>query len=1539
MKIIIMNIKQTAFFLRRNFPLLFFLIAVFCIEVKASNLSSEKILLKLDSTSVNGQTSPNGNISDQSIIFVLSSSDTISVAFISKSGSRTDIPAFIYDTPLGLDTTAQITGGNEDLLKLAVVKKVGKAGSKNLFRIITGPILNNMQEEKAYIEITGENPEQIINPRQIQGFLSGAAQKSSISSKSRMPGSEKINLNYTKNRVKIYIRKEGLYAVSGKDLEDKGWDISRINRNYLRLYNLGREIPIEIIGSKKRGLQRDDKIVFFGEKLSDIDVTHYRPLTMYSLENVYILELSDSPGLRFSQEEGMIKSSSGEPFSYPFTKKVYDKNSLIRLRNANFAKPEEHLVYSGAINGGEKWESSVTLPDPDIWSTLYVKFKMMVRGDAVNQEEANPVDVYLGGRLIASGEWTGANLSIIQSSDFSPAFLDEEGKNSITVINRSSGGEFSPMYVDWFEITYPRLFKADENFLRFRAPEKYSGAFCNFTIENFSSPDIILFKKDISRIIGGVVKSVTDSLNNKTFTLSFEDSIVSPDAEYLAATVRSLLMPDSINSIQFPASFLANNRAPNIIIVPVDSFLTDINRLVKYRDENGIKSAVVMLDDIYNEFGYGIPGPEPIRLFLRWAYNVWNPKPVTVLLAGSGTFWGRKSQSEGNLIPVPIFHSIKFGACAADHFYSLLEGGDNKPDLGVARFPVKTIENLKTIVDKTIEYGNVPAQQWQNSYCFIAAGGHGNIFLYQTEEFISKDISPDLSPVRLYLSSAKGASYVGTRDNLVSYINNGLFLLNFRGHGGGAVWSDGGTFVIEDMDLLHNKGKYPFVTSMTCFTADFSSTREGLGESMLVSKDKGAVGFWGATGVGWIFNDYNLLTEFLRVMRTEPDMYVGEMIKEAKRNFLTLYGGSIARSDAYQYTLLGDPCLKLAFPSEYADAVLEKRAVSDSVIIKGNSTGSQSNVNIEITGSDLQPVYKTDFTFMSNKWKTAIPVPDTLKSASETGGVRIWEKNAQSDNGKHKYIPFSLSESYFDSLETDPLIVNPGFKFRISILADSEESIDSMWCRITNPSADISLMQRTNSRRFVTDKQFGPYEPDSDIILNFYYVTDQKRKTESDVYKIHIPGMPDLSCRRVELTGTDEVLLSAFIANTGASGVDSLVVKFICPDLSFTSFDTISIGKDSFETAEVPFSPVPGNLNISITVDPESEIGETNEENNNSDFKLIPSIFNVTNKSGTISGSVKDTVGVEGIGYCFIPPESGIENWCVRISKSTDPVLYQQNGVDIKFTKDTQCSGTVILPVSDDYKKPALYRWSEASKRWIICSGVVKKTKVIATVSMPGSFSVREQSDDIPPGIEIQVQGQPFASGSYVAENPTITILVEDSSGVNINPDKINIYLDDIPANKSEIVIPDSVKNPRSLTVLYRPCLEDGEHYLVVTAEDVNGNEKKTEPVELLVSSRFEIKYLGNHPNPFSPFKEKTIFAYILTGPAEKVSLKIFTVSGRLVKEFDDYLMHGADYHEIEWDGSDMAGEKVANGVYFFSIEAESDKGKEVVRGKIAIIQ
>jgi hypothetical protein len=75
----------------------------------------------------------------------------------------------------------------------------------------------------------------------------------------------------------------------------------------------------------------------------------------------------------------------------------------------------------------------------------------------------------------------------------------------------------------------------------------------------------------------------------------------------------------------------------------------------------------------------------------------------------------------------------------------------------------------------------------------------------------------------------------------------------------------------------------------------------------------------------------------------------------------------------------------------------------------------------------------------------------------------------------------------------------------------------------------------------------------------------------------------------------------------------------------------------------------------------------------------------------------------------------------------------------------------------------------------------------------------------------------------------------------------------------------------------------------------------------------------ANSPNPFSG---GTTICYEL-GRAQKVSLAVYGVSGRLVRMLvDETREHGQ--HEIAWDGLDASGERAGPGVYFCRMETDT---------------
>ena len=82
------------------------------------------------------------------------------------------------------------------------------------------------------------------------------------------------------------------------------------------------------------------------------------------------------------------------------------------------------------------------------------------------------------------------------------------------------------------------------------------------------------------------------------------------------------------------------------------------------------------------------------------------------------------------------------------------------------------------------------------------------------------------------------------------------------------------------------------------------------------------------------------------------------------------------------------------------------------------------------------------------------------------------------------------------------------------------------------------------------------------------------------------------------------------------------------------------------------------------------------------------------------------------------------------------------------------------------------------------------------------------------------------------------------------------------------------------------------------------------------------------YPNPF---EYETTISFNLDSPS-RTTLKIYDITGKVVTTLADGLdMFGAQ--NIEWDGTNLFGQKVSNGLYLYEINS----GNRISTGKISV--
>ena len=117
----------------------------------------------------------------------------------------------------------------------------------------------------------------------------------------------------------------------------------------------------------------------------------------------------------------------------------------------------------------------------------------------------------------------------------------------------------------------------------------------------------------------------------------------------------------------------------------------------------------------------------------------------------------------------------------------------------------------------------------------------------------------------------------------------------------------------------------------------------------------------------------------------------------------------------------------------------------------------------------------------------------------------------------------------------------------------------------------------------------------------------------------------------------------------------------------------------------------------------------------------------------------------------------------------------------------------------------------------------------------------------------------------------------------------------------------------------------DDPYELIVTGKDVVGNLAGNLDFHVMftVINKPMISNMLNYPNPFTT---STAFVFTITGSEipQNIRIQILTITGKVVREIlKDELgpLHiGRNITEFKWDGTDMYGQKLANGVYIYRV-------------------
>ena len=217
-----------------------------------------------------------------------------------------------------------------------------------------------------------------------------------------------------------------------------------------------------------------------------------------------------------------------------------------------------------------------------------------------------------------------------------------------------------------------------------------------------------------------------------------------------------------------------------------------------------------------------------------------------------------------------------------------------------------------------------------------------------------------------------------------------------------------------------------------------------------------------------------------------------------------------------------------------------------------------------------------------------------------------------------------------------------------------------------------------------------------------------------------------------------------------------------------------------------------------------------------------------------------------------------------------------------------------------------------------------------ATTRFLGPVTLMHSADTVPPDIQLTVNSQQhFVTGDATDTAPRIGATLTDESGVDFLTRPVTLKLGDA-TGAYEPIATDAyqlahVPGSNQVVLTYAsPELQPGAYAMRLTASDVHGNTADAR-IDFHVYGTVSLVSFMNYPNPFA---RETTFCCELTAPADELEVKIYTLSGRLIRTLET--LPTAGFFMLDWDGRDADGMEVANGVYFAKIRIQREGEKDI---------
>ena len=497
----------------------------------------------------------------------------------------------------------------------------------------------------------------------------------------------------------------------------------------LNIYNKGERTPIYIKGETDHSFDPGDYIEFIGRRNMGNNYrevsTEGEPYNVYSGRytdtSSYWITWNDLEPLRVKEINNSSLINSIDTLKY-FNQLVhYENNVFIDYSTSDLVKAQLPFWLENKFWGwyafGVGTRNNVVQIDsiyPNRETKLFAKV-VGFASDVVSNSHSVSLSLSnqpSGYDTISLKKFEQKVLSTSVNSD-----LLSEGNNILLLKSYLTANTINSVYLDWYEIQYPRYLKIINNSLIFNFNYLSSSEIYNIELLSASGSNYSIWKQgvegykkytDYTLINDRII--IKDTLSSNDTFLIFKDTAVKRP---LIEKEKSFInLRDSLNQSDY-------------LILTSSELMLKANEYKEFVEEKyHVTTKLINVSDIYDEYAYGYFNPESIRDFLKSTHNYWQkPFPKYLFIIGDANYdyYNWKHIYTG----APLIKNIvpSFGSPVSDNWFVTWDTtGAYLPQMNIGRIPVHNSEELNNYLQRHQEYLTEPYNDWNKSYLFFSGG-------------------------------------------------------------------------------------------------------------------------------------------------------------------------------------------------------------------------------------------------------------------------------------------------------------------------------------------------------------------------------------------------------------------------------------------------------------------------------------------------------------------------------------------------------------------------------------------------------------------------------------------------------------------------------------------------------------------------------------------------------------------------------------------------------------------------------------------------